>query len=184
MTTVFIGGSRHLSRLSAEVRKRLDRIQERNLWVIIGDANGADKAVQTYLNRSGYRNVEVFCSGRHCRNNMGDWRLRTVKPGSAPGTYDYYAAKDRLMASEATLGLMIWDGKSKGTLMNVLRLLNHGKKVVVYRSSDKRVWELKKKADWEDFASDDMALKRSIERLATSERTAEDPLRALPLGAS
>jgi hypothetical protein len=36
------------------------------------------------------------------------------------------------MATAATVGLMLWDGQSRGTLMNVLRLLDRHKPVVVY----------------------------------------------------
>jgi hypothetical protein len=50
VTKVFIGGSRRITRLEAEVRRRLDRIVEKGLPVVIGDANGADRAVQRYLN--------------------------------------------------------------------------------------------------------------------------------------
>jgi hypothetical protein len=42
---VFIAGSRWLSRLSADVRSRLDTIIEKGFTILIGDANGADKAV-------------------------------------------------------------------------------------------------------------------------------------------
>jgi hypothetical protein len=49
VTGVFIGGSRHITRLEAVGRRRLDRIVEKGLPVVIGDANGADKAVQRYL---------------------------------------------------------------------------------------------------------------------------------------
>ena len=36
------------------------------------------------------------------------------------------------MATAATVGLMLWDGQSRGTLMNVLRLADPNKPVVVY----------------------------------------------------
>jgi hypothetical protein len=36
------------------------------------------------------------------------------------------------MAAAATVGLMLWDGQSRGTLMNVLRLADRDKPVVVY----------------------------------------------------
>ena len=70
MTSEFIGGSRRITRLEAEVRRRLDRIVEKGLPVVIGAA--------------------------------------------------------------ATVGLMLWDGQSRGTLMNVLRLADRNKLVVVY----------------------------------------------------
>ena len=47
-------------------------------------------------------------------------------------TAEFYSMKDRVMAEEATIGLMMWDGQSVGTLMNVVRLLRLNKKAVVY----------------------------------------------------
>jgi hypothetical protein len=45
-----------------------------------------------------------------------------IPPAHARKDFEYYATKDRAMAAEATVGLMLWDGQSRGTLMNVLRL--------------------------------------------------------------
>ena len=73
MTKVFIGGSRKIGRLGPEVRQRLDRIIEKKIQVLIGDANGADKAVQMYLRSRGYYRVQVFCMDGVCRNNVGGW---------------------------------------------------------------------------------------------------------------
>ena len=46
MTTVFIGGSRSISRICEKVQQRLERIIAGKLPVIVGDANGTDKAVR------------------------------------------------------------------------------------------------------------------------------------------
>ena len=119
MTKVFIGGSRHVSRLNAQVRKRIDNIIEKEFPILIGDANGADKAVQQYLHSNHYKNVEVFCSDGICRNNIGDWEIRSISVGTRKRNVQFYSAKDRIMAQEATFGLMLWDGKSIGTLLNV-----------------------------------------------------------------
>ena len=51
MTAVFIGGSRRISRINVDVRARLDRIVENRLPILIGDANGADKAVRPEITR-------------------------------------------------------------------------------------------------------------------------------------
>ena len=40
------------------------------------------------------------------------------------------------MAGDAECGFMLWDGKSKGTLFNIRRLLAAGKPVVVYLAAD------------------------------------------------
>lgn len=69
MMRVFFGGSRRLSRLDYQVKGRLDEIIRKQLPVIIGDANGADKAVQDYFHQHAYRQVEVFCTEGRCRNN-------------------------------------------------------------------------------------------------------------------
>jgi hypothetical protein len=53
------------------------------------------------------------------------------------------------MAQEASVGLMIWDGKSAGTLANAARLLRQHKKVVVYAAPAKQFLTLKAEADWE-----------------------------------
>lgn len=56
MTKVFIAGSRRLSRLNADVKRRIDIMIEKGFTILVGDANGADKAVQRYLVEKGYRN--------------------------------------------------------------------------------------------------------------------------------
>ena len=43
MTKVFIAGSRKLSRLSPEVKARIDTMIEKGFTILIGDANGAPK---------------------------------------------------------------------------------------------------------------------------------------------
>jgi hypothetical protein len=154
MTKVFIGGSRGVSRLDEPIRMRLDRIIEKGIPVVIGDANGVDKTVQQYLDSKNYLNVEVFCSENGCRNNVGNWKQRKVSATARAGTFDFYATRDRTMADEATVGLMVWDGKSKGTILNVFRLLKQRKKAVVYNVVEKRFYELKALAHWEEFISD------------------------------
>jgi hypothetical protein len=51
-------------------RQRLDEMIRRDLTVLVSDANGADKAVQTYFAEHHYSNVLVFCTAGDCRNNV------------------------------------------------------------------------------------------------------------------
>lgn len=132
MTSVFIGGSRAVARLNAAVRERLDNIVNQGLTVLIGDAHGADKAVQKYLAAREYENVVVFCMEGRCRNNVGHWATRAVPAASPRRDFEYYATKDRKAAEEASYGFMLWDGKSRGSLSNVVNLLKEGKTVLVY----------------------------------------------------
>ena len=108
MNTIFIGGSRHVSRLPSEVKKRLDNVVASGHHVIVGDANGADKAVQKHLYDIHYDKVTVFCSGASPRNNLGTWFTHHVDPPKNAKGFQFYAAKDREMAREADFGLMIW----------------------------------------------------------------------------
>ncbi len=149
--TIFIGGSRHLSRLPTEIKHRLDNVMNSGHQVILGDANGADKAVQKYFHDASYAKVTVFCSGNRVRNNLGPWPTRMiVAPKTAKG-FQFYAAKDREMAREADFGLMIWDAQSSGTVLNVLRLMRAGKIAVLFNVPDKRAINIKTPDDWHNF---------------------------------
>jgi len=170
MNTVFIAGSRHVSRLPPEVKKRLDNIVAGHHQIIVGDANGADKAVQRYLVDAHYDKVTVFCSGKAARNNLGAWQIRHVDaPKSAKG-FQFYAAKDREMAREADFGLMIWDGKSAGTVLNVLRLVRAGKISVLFSVPERAAFNIKSAEQWEMFLSQCSAQLRSdVKERATPE---------------
>jgi hypothetical protein len=84
--------------------------------------------------------------------------------------FDFYAAKDRVMAEEASYGFMIWDGKRVGTLMNVLRLIDRNKIVVVYVGPTKEFFDLKNENGMrrfiENYASE---LKTRLQDQAASE---------------
>lgn len=128
---VFIGGSRAISKLNSSIRARIEDLMQRHCTILIGDANGADKAVQQYLAERQYANVIVFCT-ESCRNNLGRWPSRHVEPPSDRKDFAYYSAKDSVMSREAECGFMFWDGKSKGTLQNILNLVGSGKRTLVY----------------------------------------------------
>jgi adenine-specific DNA-methyltransferase len=173
MTKVFISGSRRVRRLNKDVKARLDSIIENQLLILVGDANGADKAVQSHLHSRGYRSVLVFCVGRDCRNNVGGWELRSVTPAHRRRDLDYFASKDRQMAREADVGFMIWDAKSVGTILNAARLISGRKKAVVYSVSAKRFVELRSETDLESLLSGCApSLRRKVENQLEAERLA------------
>jgi hypothetical protein len=147
MTTVFIGGSRRIARLNEDIKFRADNVIRRKMQVLIGDANGTDKAMQQYFVNNRYDNVVVYCMGEHCRNNLGNWPVRHIVSERNERDFTYYATKDFEMAKEASYGFMIWDGKSKGTLNNILNLLQQQKKVLVYFSPDRTCYVLNSVGD-------------------------------------
>lgn len=147
MHSVFIAGSRALSKLNAQIKERLDNIVKQDLTVLVGDANGADKAVQRHLAERGYQHVVVYCM-EVCRNNLGNWPTHphTAELGVRHGR-QYYGIKDLAMAKDASCGFMIWDGKSKGTLTNVISLVNAQKKVLLYSAPRKHFFTVRTPRD-------------------------------------
>ena len=74
------------------------------------------------------------------------------------------------MAQEATVGLMIWDGSSVGTLLNVFRLLSLKKKAVIYTVPEKLFLEFRSGVEWDNFlASRDVGLRHKVEQRAKLE---------------
>ncbi len=143
MSNVFFGGSRKLGRLNPAIRTRLRNLITNKHTVLIGDANGIDKAVQTFFAEEGYKNVVVYCMDAECRNNVGGWQLNPVDSGRKRKDFAYYAMKDAQMSLDADYGFMIWDGESKGTLNNVLNLVQQGKSALVYRSPSREFIQIK-----------------------------------------
>jgi hypothetical protein len=147
MQCVFVAGSRALSRLNAQVKERLDNIVKQNFTVLVGDANGADKAVQRYLAERGYQHVVVYCMDM-CRNNIGSWPTHSHKAEpSLPHDRHYYGIKDLAMAKDASCGFMIWDGTSKGTLTNVINLIKAEKKVLLYSAPKRHFFTVRTAVD-------------------------------------
>ena len=74
------------------------------------------------------------------------------------------------MAAAATVGLMLWDGQSRGTLMNVLRLADQRKPVVVYVQPRKRFVDVRTQGDLATLLSEvDRRLARQLHQDAVAE---------------
>jgi len=147
MTKVFIAGSRQLSRLNAEVKRRIDTMVDKGFTILVGDANGADKSVQRYLADKDYRDVIVHCMTSNCRNNVGDWPTQEIAAPQGARGFAYYSIKDQAMVDAAEYGLMLWDGESKGTLNSVINMVRQQKPVVVYLAPKKAFWNLRSADD-------------------------------------
>ena len=142
MTTVFLSGSRSISRTNDVIRKYLDNLISRRLYVILGDANGADRAMQSYFAEAGYNDVTIYCAGTRCRNNVGGWATKKVEVKPNIKGREFYEQKDREMARQADSGFVLWDGKSFGSITNVFELLKSDKNVVLYFGPEKEFYEL------------------------------------------
>lgn len=138
MINIFIGGSRKISKLNKIILNKLDEIMNNGNFIFIGDANGVDKSVQKYLFLKAYHNVIVFCVDE-CRNNIGRWEVRHIKPVKKNKDINYYARKDLEMIDLSNYGLIIWNEESKGTYNNILRLLKQNKMFYLYSTKKKEI---------------------------------------------
>lgn len=143
MTTIFLSGSRSISRLAPEVQERIQNIIRNEFDVVVGDANGADKAVQKFLFANRYPNVEVYFVGDGSRNNIGNWPAVRVDGTRVPAGWERYAQKDKEMAQIADYGMVIWDGESAGSIHNVLELVKNSKIATVFFNPDKTFTHVK-----------------------------------------
>lgn len=137
MTIVFIAGSITIKKLDPRICERIDKVVEAGHDIVVGDADGADSAIQDRLFNIAATRVTVYCTGSEPRNNVGGWPTHLVTTNHAPGTRAFFTAKDIEMAKITDFGLMVWDTKSTGTLSNVIELLQRSKKSVVYVNKDK-----------------------------------------------
>ena len=162
MTTVFLSGSRALGRLNDEVRRRIRNITEQRFHIVVGDANGADKALQKYLSELGYGSVTVYCSGTDCRNNVGVWDVKKVPVSPKIKGRDFYTEKDKVMAVDADYGFVLWDGKSAGAIGNVVELLKQSKKALVYQSPQRCFVTVSNLRDLQELLGDCESEDRSL----------------------
>ena len=171
MNRIFISGSRHVKRIPQDVLNRIDNIINNNDEIIVGDATGVDKLVQKYLLNLEYRKVIVFCSGEKCRNNLGNWKEYYVNVPKTIKGFQFYALKDKEMAFNATHGLMIWDGKSFGTILNVLRMTILKKVSVLFNATDCNTFIFRNENDLIQFYNqfDDKMLDSIYDRASKDE---------------
>jgi hypothetical protein len=148
MAMIFLGGSRDIFELPTPAIERIGAIVAQEHGVLIGDAPGADAEMQGLLAGYNYEHVGVFHAGAEPRNNLGDWAAYHIPPPRGAKGFAVHAEKDREMARRANFGMMVWDGISPGTCLNVLRLAIIGSPCVVYDTIRGTVGTVHTVADW------------------------------------
>jgi hypothetical protein len=143
VTRVFIGGSRDIKTLDVNLSERLRNIIVKGYTIVIGDAEGADKMVQEFLVKNGYKNVFVYFTGDRYRNNVGEWETVNIKGNRKSRSFEFYALKDSAMAEIADFGFMI----------NIINLLWLGKTTLVYFTGKKSFFTLTSLRDLKDILS-------------------------------
>jgi hypothetical protein len=148
MTMIFLGGSRDIFELPVPAIERIGAIVAAEHGVLIGDAPGTDAEVQGLLAGYNYEHVGVFHAGAEPRNNLGDWAAYHIPPPDGATGFSVHAAKDREMTRRADFGLMVWDGASPDTCLNVLRLAMVASPCIVYDTMRGTMATVRNTADW------------------------------------
>lgn len=143
MSKIFIGGSRSIKKLPKNAIQILEKIQQNNHDILIGDAQGVDAAVQNFFAQKKYHpeKINIFVASKNdIRNNAGNWKINRIH-SDATDKFEIQRIKDLEMAKLCDSGFMIWSpfyknrfGKnslSKGTLYNSIEILKLNKEVVV-----------------------------------------------------
>lgn len=124
---------------------------DKGYTVLVGDCYGIDTSVQEFLKLHNYNNVYVYACNGKARNNIGNWPVNSVAVPKFATGFDFYVQKDIAMAEDADYGLMVWDGKSKGTLNNMINLLIQEKPVLLYFVGQHKMIVLKTIKDLKSF---------------------------------
>lgn len=134
--SVFVSGKVSYDEpLNAEMKKEVDRIIKAGSQILIGDAPGADTRVQEYLAKKGYSNVVVYTTDEKVRNNVGDWKVKTIGSNGYTDERSIRRQKDIAMTEASTRGLAIMpedDRPDSAMSLNVARLRDSGLRVRIY----------------------------------------------------
>ena len=166
---VFISGSRSITQLDRNAVDLIFRAVNEGAEIIVGDADGVDSAVQQLLRKIKYPNVTVFAMNGRARNH-NDFKINSIKNSKDVHFKKYYSEKDVAMTNEASLGLIIWDGESKGTLNNLKRLNSQHKECIVYLQNEQKWKKMFSFQDIKNFKSkdkiNDMESRLNIEQIS------------------
>lgn len=125
---VFISGSKSISKLTEKMFAVLDKIMQNGDTILVGDCYGADLAVQKHLQKNGYTDVVVYCSGEQPRNLVVGTVYSCAKESAGLKGRAFQYVKDVAMCNDCDEAYVFWDGKSPGTLENALRVMQRNKK--------------------------------------------------------
>jgi hypothetical protein len=105
-------------RLPAEVASKIDEAIARNMTILVGEALGACRLYQNYLQSKGYKNV-IVGHAKSMRYNAGNWK--TVK------YRDDLKERERGMIEDCDSAIVIWTDSSGVIAENLELLKNLGK---------------------------------------------------------
>jgi hypothetical protein len=145
MSTVFISGSISIKKLPRPVEESLRKISDANMEVLVGDANGIDLMIQSYYKHLDYNKVTVYSIYASPRNIVADFKKKHIIPKcDSNKERDLQKEKDSAMTLDSSYSFIIWDGRSNGSYNNILRAIEHRKKIKLYLNNENRYLESEK----------------------------------------
>ena len=109
--------------LPTEIKERIDEAMTRGSTIIVGEAAGASRLYQDYLNTKSYRNVVVGHAVK-LRYNAGNWRV--VQYGKN------LKERERNMIEDCDSAIIIWVNNSGVIAENLELLKKLGKPTYLY----------------------------------------------------
>ncbi len=143
MKRVFISGSISIKQLPPEIIDSVNKIEQQNFEILVGDAKGIDLLIQGKLKKDQYGNVLV-CSIYNTPRNLLSNTFNTCQvecDDSIKSERQRQTFKDSYMTRNSDYSLVVWDGKSKGSYANILRSLEYGQAIKIYLDTEARFLE-------------------------------------------
>jgi hypothetical protein len=127
-TKLLLMGSKafRAEKLPVEVASMIDEAIARNMTILVGEALGACRLYQDYLQSKGYRNV-IVGHAKSMRYNVGDWK--TMQYGVV------LKERERGMIEDCDSAIVIWTDGSGVIAENLELLKNLGKPTLLYEHS-------------------------------------------------
>jgi len=150
---VFISGSISIKKLPNKVKESILKIIDKNLEILVGDANGIDSLIQDFCKEKQYFNVIVYTI-EFLPRYKADEKFNVIKVNVSKDIKkdrQRQQEKDKQMTLDSNYSLVIWDGKSKGSYANIIRAIDNNQKTKVYLT------------EINDFLSQDKIKKEEIE---------------------
>ena len=166
---VFIAGPRVVKVLDKNIIEKLESICKNKDYILIGESVGIDASVQKFLVEKGYKNVVVYASNGIARNNHGNWKVENIDVGTNVKSFSFCTKKDLEMAKDSDVGLMIWNGESRGTFNNIINLLTLKKEVILYFLPTQKFYNFSEMESFEKFLHKNVEMNSKLLKLLPSE---------------
>lgn len=143
MKRVFVSGSISIKQLPSEIMDSLNKIEQQNFEILVGDAKGIDLLIQKKLKEDQYDNVllcSIYEEPRHLLSNTFQ-TCQVECDSNIKSERQRQTFKDSYMTRNSDYSLVVWDGKSKGSFANIIRSLEQEQAIKIYLDTEKRFLE-------------------------------------------